>query len=895
MPDIVEIAEVRLLLDEQAAALRLSEVSHRTLFDANPHPMWVYDLDSLRFIAVNDAAIWRYGYSRDEFLAMTIIDIRPPDDVPRLLENIARVEDQLDEAGEWRHLTRDGRVLDVEIVSHPLQFAGHRAELVLAQDITERKRTEAQRNREQHETQRALERLNEAQRIGRIGDWEYDIASGRITWSPQVFELMGRDPMLGPPRDIGELVGHLSPASQKLQDASVARAIGTGLIQEYELVVPRADGETVMHTVAVPRQDADGTVVSLHGTVQDITAKKQDELALRRRARQHVLVAELGRRVLSEGHPDHIFAEAAIALASGLGVEYSCVLLTDPLDGGVTLRTGCGWQPGWTGQRVVSETGTHLAFVLHSGAPVIVDDFERDIRFPPSEMLRSHGIVSGINAIIGPVDHPIGTIGAYAQQTQKFSADDVGFVLSIANTLDTAIERGRTRDRLTYMAQHDALTDLPNRVLLTDRLEVEMSRAARSGKRLAMMFIDLDRFKNVNDVYGHEGGDLLLREVASRLQHTVRSVDTVSRQGGDEFLVVLPEIACDEDAGRVAQKLIDAVLAPFVLSGNEIIVGCSIGIVCYPENGRDVETLMRNADVAMYVAKDQGRGCYQFYSEAMNARSHERLLIENHLRYAIARDELWIAYQVQLTLGTRRPVGLEALVRWKHPIRGALVGPAEFIPIAEESGLILKIGAWVLEGACRQHAAWLREGLIEGTVAVNVSPLQFRQADFVEQVTDTLRRAGLDPRALEIEVTESAVMRDVEDVLCKLGRLETLGVRIAIDDFGTGYSSLGYLRRFPIHRLKIDQSFVRGLPDDREGTAIVGAIISLGQSLGLDVLAEGIETEQQAKSLRDMGCNNGQGFLFGRPMATDECAALLRQYSAPAPAPAATDPKLNLL
>lgn len=440
-------------------------------------------------------------------------------------------------------------------------------------------------------------------------------------------------------------------------------------------------------------------------------------------------------------------------------------------------------------------------------------------------------------------------------------------------------EEKRALERLSHLAQHDALTDLPNRLLLTDRLNVALARARRNLHPLALLFLDLDRFKNVNDSLGHEQGDRLLVEAAARLKACVRASDTVCRQGGDEFLVLLADVDSAQDAARVSQKLIDAVSRPFLLGGAEFVLTASIGIACHPENGADAETLLRNADAAMFAAKQAGRNRYQFYSADMNARTHHRLRLETDLRQAVARAELLLVYQPQLELGSGRVIGAEALVRWRHPALG-LVPPAEFIGIAEDSGQIAAIGAWVLETACRQHAAWLAEGLPAGTIAVNVSAHQFRQAGYAESVAEVLSATGLAPERLELEVTESAIMQGVEDSLRKLERLDRLGVKLSIDDFGTGYSSLSYLKQFPIDRLKIDQSFTRGLPADAESGAIVQAVISMGHSLGLNVLAEGVETPAQEERLRELWCDAAQGYLYAKPAPADAYADFLRTRAA---------------
>jgi len=437
-------------------------------------------------------------------------------------------------------------------------------------------------------------------------------------------------------------------------------------------------------------------------------------------------------------------------------------------------------------------------------------------------------------------------------------------------------EEKRNVERLAHLAQHDALTDLPNRLLLTDRLGVALARAQRSGKPLAVLFLDLDRFKNVNDSLGHEQGDRLLVEAAARLKACVRASDTVSRQGGDEFLVVLPEIDSAQDAARVAEKLIEAVSQPFVLGGTEHVLTGSIGIACWPENGESAEALLRNADAAMYAAKQAGRNRYQFYSAEMNARAHDRLLLEADLRHAMARGELFVVYQPQVDLRSGALIGAEALVRWRHPRLG-LVPPGEFIGIAEDSGQIVAIGAWVLEAACRQQAAWMAAGLATGFIAVNASAHQFRQAEFVATVERALERSGLPGDRLELEVTESVMMQGADQTLRKLEQLDRLGIRLAIDDFGTGYSSLSYLKQFPIDRLKIDQSFTRGLPGDRQSAAISQAVIALGHSLGLSVLAEGIEDAEQEAHLRAASCDGGQGYLYARPMEAEAFAEYLRR------------------
>ncbi len=483
----------------------------------------------------------------------------------------------------------------------------------------------------------------------------------------------------------------------------------------------------------------------------------------------------------------------------------------------------------------------------------------------------------------------IGEVSLRRSNGEAFSAEiSTSLFRKAGGELRTSIiirditERKAAEAKLVYLAQYDVLTNLPNRMLLSDRLGIALAQTERSGKQLALMYLDIDRFKKINDSLGHEFGDQLLREVALRLKGAVRAADTVSRQGGDEFIVVLSEIDNEQDAARVAEKLIAAIAEPYTIDGTDLVLTASIGIACFPDNGRNAEVLLRNADAALYVAKGKGRNRYQFYSAEMNARSHERLVLESELRRAIERNQLFVVYQPQVELGgDNRIVGVEALVRWRHPTQG-VIPPDQFIAIVEESGLIAAIGIWVLETACCQHAAWVAEGLRAGSIAVNVSAYQFSQGNFVDSVATALNRSLLQPGLLELEVTESVVMRGIDEVQQKLDALSDLGVKLAIDDFGTGYSSLSYLKQFPLHRLKIDKSFIRGLPDDRQSAGIAKAIISMGHSLGLNVLAEGIETDAQADYLRLQKCDFGQGYLYARPMPADEYSAYLRLHARPA-------------
>jgi diguanylate cyclase (GGDEF)-like protein/PAS domain S-box-containing protein len=439
-------------------------------------------------------------------------------------------------------------------------------------------------------------------------------------------------------------------------------------------------------------------------------------------------------------------------------------------------------------------------------------------------------------------------------------------------------ERKEAQERIEYLARHDPLTGLPNRTMLADRLEQALAHADRTQSMVAMLFLDLDRFKTINDSLGHPVGDALLQEVTARLKTSVRETDTISRLGGDEFVVVITDLQDEGTASAVAQKILDITRSPFSIDGHSLSTSISIGITLFPADGSDFDTLLKKADIAMYHAKDAGRNTYRFFTEQMNVNALERLLIQNRLAQALEKEEFVLHYQPQVALGTGRIIGAEALVRWRNPELG-LVPPDRFIPMAEENGAILTIGDWVLREACRQAKAWKDEGLGSFPMAVNISTLQLQHGDFAERVLNIIAETGHDPAMLELEFTESILIQDIERVLSQVSRLKAAGITLAIDDFGTGYSSLSYLKRLNVDRLKIDRSFIRDISTDPDDAAIVRAITQMARSLRLKILAEGAETTEQTRFLLAEGCDEVQGFLYSRPLTADAFARLYRKGS----------------
>lgn len=852
-------------LDRIQDALRTSEAEFRTLVETMPQIVWVTRPDGWH-VDFNQSWLDYTGLTLEESLGFGWNPPFHPDD--RALA-----------AERWLQATSSGEPYEIEyrlrrwdgvyhwMLGRAVPMRDTEGNIVkwfgTCTDIDDLKRTQ--------------EQLAEAQRIGKIGNWEYSLITGETSWSEVACSILGIDSRHQPPPTLHESMMLCDEESSALLNKMISHGAASGQTQTFDLRT-KADGgnETYVQIVAVPQKNDNGEVVSFFGTIQDISERKHAELSLHARAQQQQLAAALGRFALSATSLDEVYKEVASTISQGFNIEFSAVLLLDEPHNSLLLQAGIGWKPDWIGRQVVaSKKQTPPHPVLDSHESVIIHNFSDNLHDTPPKLLTSHGIVGGIDVLVGSIEKPIGVLGAYARSPRTFSTNDVAFLQGLANILSAAVERQRSNEQLKYIALHDPLTGLPNRVLLTDRLNIALAYAQRHDQQIALLFLDLDRFKHVNDVFGHSLGDRLLQEVARRLSSCLRAEDTVSRQGGDEFIVALAGIKEKKDIALTADKLLNVIAAPFTLEDTEIILGISIGIACFPRDGENTETLMRNADAAMYVAKDFGRNGYQFYAPEMNMRALDRLTLERDLHRAVERNELFLMYQPQLALNTGGIIGLEALIRWRHPTRG-LILPDQFIPMAEECGLIVPVGKWVLETACRQHASWVAQGITTGSMAVNISAHQFRQADFCEQVSEVLSRTGLQPHLLELEVTEGVVMQGIEQVLHKLNTLRELGVTLAIDDFGTGYSSLNYLKQFPLHRLKIDQSFTHGLPGDHESGAIAKAIIQMGLSLGLDVLAEGIETQDQEKHLQTLGCNAGQGFLYAKPLSDEECEQYLR-------------------
>ncbi len=624
-----------------------------------------------------------------------------------------------------------------------------------------------------------------------------------------------------------------------------------------------------------PIFDASGAFRGYRGIGRDFTERKRAEQAMARQARQQGLMADFGQQALANAPLEQLFDQAVLATARGLDTVYARVLQMGPDGLNLMLRSGTGWKAGSeAGER--NESTSRYAHLAGSADPVITGDFAVETRFSPSPLLVNHHIRSAVEVAIGGANSNLGVLGAYATRPHHFALDSMSFLQSIANTLATAIERERVKQRLIQLAQFDALTGLPNRSLFMDRFAQTLSQSQRNGWKAGVMFVDLDRFKSVNDRLGHGIGDQLLMETSRRLLACVRSVDTVARLGGDEFAIVLSDLTRPDDAALLAQKVVASIARTYELGGQEVHVSASVGVSIYPDDGTEADLLLKNSDTAMYRAKEQGSNNYQFYLPHMNETAMARLAMEAELRGALQRDEFLLHYQPKVDIASGSISGFEALLRWQHPARG-LVPPLEFISVLEDTGLIVPVGAWVVHSVCQQLAVWQVAGVLVRPVAVNLSARQFHQRDLDAMIGQILHDTGVDPRLLEFELTESMLMHDPDAAAGMLRNLKARGVRLSVDDFGTGYSSLSYLKRFSLDALKIDRAFIHDVTTDADDATIAVAIISLAHNLKLKVVAEGVETVEQLAFLRSNACDEMQGFLFARPLALDDATRALTE------------------
>ena len=707
------------ITDWEQTAQNQKDVDSRTryLFENNPNPMWIYDLETLSFLAVNQAATNHYGYSEEEFLSMTLADIRPPEDVPKLIEAISKISSGLTHPEVWRHTKKDGSHIVVEVSAHTLTYNSRRCELILINDVTERIRAEESLKLAEAKYRSIFENAIE-------GIFQTSIEGKFLIANPMLAKIYGYD-------SPNNLINNVTDIQNQLYVNPECRCKLVNLllaqedVKDFESQVYRKDGSIIWTTENVhPVHDAAGNILYIEGTVEDITESK------------------------------------------------------------------------------------------------------------------------------------------------------------------------RAKAEIEYLAFHDSLTKLPNRVLFRDRLSTALGKASEKLQQdyriqdqtldinlapplLAVLFLDLDRFKLVNDTMGHAAGDRLLIEVANRLTDCMIEDTFLARMGGDEFMIFVPDVQSVQSIQQFAQLILQSFESPFFVEELPLHIGTSIGISLYPSDGLDEVTLMKHADTAMFRAKDRGRNHYQLYNHAIGAEVQEYVAIENGIRQALERSEFQVFYQPQINLATGQIECMEALARWLHPELG-WVPPNQFIPAAEEHGLIVRLGEWILQTACRQNREWQLDGFPAIRMAVNFSAKQFQVPDLCDRIMQILSDIELEPQYLEIEITESLVMQDQTTTIKMLKQLQASGISVSIDDFGTGYSSLSYLRLLPVSKVKIDASFIRETPQNKEDSAITSAIIAMSHNLNLKAIAEGVERKEQLEFLRSHGCDAVQGYLFSRPVPAQEATLLMQ-------------------
>jgi diguanylate cyclase (GGDEF)-like protein/PAS domain S-box-containing protein len=657
-------------------------------------------------------------------------------------------------------------------------------------------------------------------------------------------------------RSMAEAERHLSGHAVDiiLLDLGLPDAQGVAAVRRAHAAAPRTP-----LVVLTGLDDESLAAQALQEGAQDYIVKSQIDTYGTTRGLLRSLRYAVGRKTLE----DALFEEkerAQVTLNS-IGDAVACTDVAGKL---TFLNLVAEKLTGWTWQEAAGLPMPEVFRILDTtNREVIPNPMDRAVRGDQTVHLPANSILVRRDGFEIPIEDSVAPI--HDGEGRAAGAVIVFRDVSVARAMAL---------QMTHSAEHDFLTGLPNRMLLNDRISQAIVLASRHNKHVAVLFLDLDGFKHINDSLGHPVGDKLLQSIATRLVDCVRASDTVSRQGGDEFVVLLSEVELSEDAAITARRMLHAVSRPHSVDQHDLHVTTSIGVSVYPEDGLDAETLIKNADTAMYQAKESGRQSFQFFKPAMNARAVERQSIEEGLRRALERQEFVLYYQPKVDLMTGAITGAEALIRWIHPTRG-LIPPMDFIPIAEDCGLILSIGAWALREACAQSRAWTKAGLPTVTMAVNVSAIEFRDKNFLNRLFEVINETGLDPRLLELELTESVLMKHAASTAVILQSLREAGIRLAIDDFGTGYSSLSYLRKFPVDAVKIDQTFIRQISAD-DDTTIVKAVIGMARGLKLRVIAEGVETPQELAFLRAYRCDEAQGYYFSRPVPARQFAMMLK-------------------
>ena len=759
-------------------------------------------------------------------------------------EVLARVQNQLALRAAKAEICKLNAELEQRVRQRTAQLSAANQEL--EREISERKKAEKALAQEKAH-------LLDAQQVAHVGSWEFDMITQEIRWSDETFRIFGLEPGQPPPNYLENLRQQIY-ANDQVRETTVSQAIALNKPYEFEFQIARPNGETrYVFAKERPILNSEGQVVRLFGTLLDITERKQAEEARSKSEEQFRLTFELAPIGMAIETLDGKFMRVNQSLCDTLGytslelLNQTWASVTYPDDLAVTLALN---------QKLCQEE---------------ISDFQIENRYLAKDGRLVYGILQ-----VAPV------------------RDFRGNLLHLISQFMDITDRKQAEEQLLYSALHDALTNLPNRTLLMERLDLALKRAKRAANPVglrrettaahedylvAVLFIDLDRFKVINDSFGHQLGDQLLVAIARKLETIVRSTDTVARLGGDEFIILLDPIQDINDAIRFADRISGELRLPFDLEGRKLFATASIGIALSSTDYDQGSDLLQNADIAMFRAKKKGKARYEVFDQVMYTQALEQLQLENDLRQAVVERQFQVYYQPIVSLNTGKLTGFEALVRWQHPVRG-LVSPAEFIPMAEETGLIVPIGEWVLREAAQEMIDWQTKfsTLAPLKISVNLSVKQLKEPDFLEKIDSILAQTGLAGQSLQLELTESMLMDNVKQLIGILNQLRARAIQLSIDDFGTGYSSLSYLHRFPVNNLKIDRSFVSRIGDQGENRELVETIVTLAHQLGMEAIAEGVETQEQLNQLKALNCEQAQGYLFSKPLERESAEALISRY-----------------
>jgi len=828
---------------------------------------------------VNDAACAERGYSRDEMLGMRIFDL-DPDYQPGVwgphFEDLKR---RGNITLETRHQRKDGHVYPVEVSANYVHIGDQEFNFCFLRDITERKQAE-------HALQSSKERFKTMFLQAPLGIALIESLTGRICEvNPRFAAIAGRS--MEEMTNIDWIqITHPDDVQADLENMAL---LNTGRINGFHMEKRylHPDGTAVWIDMTIsPLQVEDKANPRHLCMIQDITERKAAEARIKYLSRVQAVLSGINALIVRVQDRNELFSEACQIVVDKGEFRMSLVVIVNPSTKKILSITSSGKNEELLTMikgectSIGDLSSTMIGQVISGKKPIVSNDLLND----PMLVFRNKYVEAEVRSmVILPLivsDKVAGTISLYASEIEFFHEEEMKLLTELARNIAFAIDNLDKQERLNYLAFYDPLTRLPNRSLLMDRLQHAMVSSKRTSRKGALMLIDLDNFKTLNDTLGHQVGDQLLQQIAQRLEACVRDSDTVARLGGDEFVVILENLSehifeATAQIEGVGEKILAALKHPFQFATHEQQSTASIGATLLDDKHQSINELLKQVDIAMYQAKKAGRNALRFFDPQMQASINARASLERELRKALQLHQFQLHYQMQVD-SAYHPIGAEVLIRWEHPDRG-MVSPLEFIPVAEETGIILPIGQWVLDNACAQIKAWQQHPLIqELSLAVNVSARQFRQPDFVAQVEAALEHHGIMPTRLKLELTESMLLEDIEHIIVTMNALKAIGVQFSLDDFGTGYSSLQYLKRLPLDQIKIDQSFVRDIVTDSSDRAIVRTIIAMAQGLSISVIAEGVENEEQRQCLLKLGCKYFQGYLFNKPVPIDQFEAQIK-------------------